>query len=1344
MNINNDNQLLIPIHIDALAVGKKQPNNKRFKWTRLGADFSRVYAPDGGKNYLLAGDTLASLDDSRPTLETGVHLHFKLPKAFLHGKHDGDGELEFPQIPNRWLIQRFSNDSSAYDAWLVKSDKLVENDRSQATPWLIFPSDSETSLEVKHIGENKRLTDKLNEIQDEAAEVKLTAIGQGDPLFSAHYPACRSVLGFYDPLTGVSDNAELNYLVTGWFSAAKDDPLYLSSDDVDNASIDVFKQFIEENQIELIGESDSIPTRILCHGLVRKLKWQGSSYNYFESDKPQAVFPINSDHYAKQYQVAIGNNNIEALVSLLKMKCTDEGMLQTSTKENPIDESLLCALSAGLLSQPITLNELQYELHGRRFEGRQAGIKYSIQPNMEVSSASNETGQQNQQLPNSLQTQLDKLNRQQNQYNEFVIKYQDALTEVKRLWYLYTYNRSAAFSNDDAALQKEYQQKENVYKRLLAEFKPRVEQLSQQFKHISIACESAKSVLLKAIESNPAEVKYSLTTLSEQAYYQPTEPAIAISGPATKFHNSWQQPADNKLLCRYSNQVITGVELSPRGGETIEVRTEQLLQYLGLDEKLICKGMHRALLAEAIFIDDTNANKTAKLVGIDVEYLADEVITLLSPRSQHEQAKNTNKLLGIVPDALIWQLWQGNPWNPLVLGWDVGWLPDKLNQVGSSLSSESICNSWAPASTGDLVLSSSSSPEHQYQSQSQSVSYQGQAILTASTANNLGERLKELQSSDSLVSMLNSLNTLVQGLDGFNDGLIKRTKAVKIPPLDFARWEDSEGQSLYLDSINTLLNHADSNIQPGEAVPEVADRPFLPIRSGYMQIERLCIIDAFGQVLKLPKIDNTAKSPDVAVTFQQASSKNALHINLKPRMVAPSRLKFTVGSTTEPSEKNDGVCGWVIPNMLDKSLMIFSSLGEPLGAIQKKLAIDEDKAFYWLDTPGSVDIATSITVEQMSTRIDSAVTDPELRHFCHWLISLSSAEGERFNDLLTAAQASTVNRSPESATAVSTLLGRPLALVCTQLQLETAGQSPHDLDLNIDSSSSGRSGENYNACINTYGVESVEWPIRLGDIHAPDDGLVGIFSMASSTNNHSSYSPFYPTWGLDRWDEWKYSKQEFTVNCQSPMKLTLLMDPQARVYATTGSQPRAHLELDRDSMQGSKHAQDFFFQVAPLVGVSDIPDMPRPSDDYGQWSWACRPNVTQWNIDPNLREASTNNGFSADRPSINEGYLNLRVSRVKVESFWVMTPSVSSIPKDKTHAIVPPDTPIQLSWKCVYANSLELFKVNDDEISSIKKWDKGALEEKYKITVKGNSVYRLVAYAEDGSSDHKDIQVSVS
>ena len=227
--MSNGTKLLVPIRIDALVVGGELPSDELFQWTNLTPDFYLLQSP---RRYLFGSDPrlYKLFEKADPAfMAPGIHLHFRLPRALTHGTQEGSGPIQFPRIPNRWLVQRTWRDPAKnlrHKAWLIKSDAEAKEPWSDENPgvtWPEFPAGRPAVF--KSIGLCEELTGPVDE-SDEPATLKLTAIGPGDPTFSAYYPACRSVLGFHDTRDGLeSGSTELSYLVTGWYSMAAEDEL---------------------------------------------------------------------------------------------------------------------------------------------------------------------------------------------------------------------------------------------------------------------------------------------------------------------------------------------------------------------------------------------------------------------------------------------------------------------------------------------------------------------------------------------------------------------------------------------------------------------------------------------------------------------------------------------------------------------------------------------------------------------------------------------------------------------------------------------------------------------------------------------------------------------------------------------------------------------------------------------------------------------------------------------------------------------------------------------------------------------------------------------------------------
>lgn len=297
--------------------------------------------------------------------------------------------------------------------------------------------------------------------------------------------------------------------------------------------------------------------------------------------------------------------------------------------------------------------------------------------------------------------------------------------------------------------------------------------------------------------------------------------------------------------------------------------------------------------------------------------------------------------------------------------------------------------------------------------------------------------------------------------------------------------------------------------------------------------------------------------------------------------------------------------GWILPNHLDKSLMVYSASGRPLGALQKKLGLQagsKASAFYWVDLPG-VDDGQGVAGQEDLARI----VETHLRFFCTWLLGLGPDDGGTVSALIDDVMASTIQRVPEEDPGVAVLVGCPLALV-RAMEFETAVRPPRR-------SAPGPGGDEVaqvGRLMNTRGFQEVRWPGHgLGDIHARNDGLIGAFQCfpADSPAAVTTGAPFYPTWGrtsVERNGLPLFALQDFTIDCLRPLHVTLLMDPQARVHATTGALPRTFPRLLPEDVSGARRAREVFFQTAPVWGVTARPQMPRPSDDYGEWSWACR------------------------------------------------------------------------------------------------------------------------------------------
>src|SRR5581483_4303249 len=119
-------RLLVPIDIEAMVIGAAASESQ---WVNLRPDFAGVYH----NRFLgaqLEREPCSYVDQN--LLAPGIHLHWALPDGLMHGSaRESGGGLQFPMIPNRWLIVRFwypDTKSSRVDfqhkVWIVESDTI--------------------------------------------------------------------------------------------------------------------------------------------------------------------------------------------------------------------------------------------------------------------------------------------------------------------------------------------------------------------------------------------------------------------------------------------------------------------------------------------------------------------------------------------------------------------------------------------------------------------------------------------------------------------------------------------------------------------------------------------------------------------------------------------------------------------------------------------------------------------------------------------------------------------------------------------------------------------------------------------------------------------------------------------------------------------------------------------------------------------------------------------------------------------------------------------------------------------------------------------------------------------
>jgi hypothetical protein len=272
-----DNILLVPIHIDLLHLKADQKvSSPKADFTKLPFVYNDEVQHANTAN--ISESVLTKPFEQNLTLKKGLHLHWTLPDYLMQGKQNEQGRIEYPTVPNRWLITKASQ-NELKKQWLLESDYLYPEGETPADT-IVYPFDMDspnkpnksTTQPFRYMGRTRIYSDSLPEnSQDEYLDT-LTAVGYGLPDFAAFYPNCRSVFGFYDKTVSelyALESKNNYYEVLGWYSDSQKDPVTSFINAETNRDYNVMRQKIAEVFAWEFSDSEKKnPQRMLCFGRI--------------------------------------------------------------------------------------------------------------------------------------------------------------------------------------------------------------------------------------------------------------------------------------------------------------------------------------------------------------------------------------------------------------------------------------------------------------------------------------------------------------------------------------------------------------------------------------------------------------------------------------------------------------------------------------------------------------------------------------------------------------------------------------------------------------------------------------------------------------------------------------------------------------------------------------------------------------------------------------------------------------------------------------------------------------------------------------------------------------------
>ncbi|WP_447002261.1 hypothetical protein ACRAKI_21260 [Saccharothrix isguenensis] len=986
---------------------------------------------------------------------------------------------------------------------------------------------------------------------DTAAEyvTTLTAVGfelaggggYSEPAFAALYPNCHSVFGFHDGEIGATLPTGLRYDVVGWYADVDQDFLHTviaepPAGDAD-ALPDRLKQYASWTFTTPTGAE--FPDRLVCYASVGFVP-------------PARPVPRTSA------SVALGNTGTEALATALAAALEPDFRFEL---EDTLEAVLLAPRVAHQkLDVAARFRELRHEKGFTPHRGEQHWTVRPITTAPETLPADAERGQTQVavDLPPALAGLLAELNEAQADRDRAANELESARRQLFADWYKYQIcaypPEGSGDSYPDIDQAKAFLERKDLpaVAALAAAIEPGTDTPESRRRAAFAATARALDALNAQEPLQDAKLGYTLVPQVAPRFWQPTDPVVLLTGDevlATERHGQDGRLRDDGLL---ECHVVADTEV--RGALT---------------------GDQRALTA------------------------------LMDGLRGHER-----------PDGgVAFRDSDGAPWNPFQLEWQVELFPlrDKGNIQPQA---DSYDTGFITAHYGlserdpDLVPADGSKAVA-----GAVTAYAGSAFLTKHAGQRLGRGLVEYlnnevmpdyrrdvpdagepatvidalrawyerehaadlatpagRAADQAYTVIRAYEALLgmgylaQSLGGFNDALLMHRQVKQLPigdPLGFAEYR------AFAETVNRAVGTGN------RGAPEPLN-DFNPIRSGGLRLLRLRLVDTFGSTRDVP-VETMVPAESLTTPDNPALA------TLPPRLSQPARIVFRWLAADLDVRTNDHptttpVCGWVLPNHVETSLMIYDNAGRALGSLDRLAA--------WQAAPGGTGVATV-----------AGIPNPHLRS----TVADIQAHGVEFlSQLMGAVDTALDNIEPETGDQhidLAVLVGRPMALVRAELGIELLGRPAVHQGWNQFRQDMGRNARDHD------GFTRVEFPLRLGSHRHLGDGLVGYW-LGDDGTFYSPQPDIFEHSALRTYaDEPLLVKQAI----DDPNRVVrMLVDPRGAVHVTSGIQPVKSISIPPPMYAPALAAIEVFFPCAPLLTDPGTVSLPLPVEPGYRWTWLAR------------------------------------------------------------------------------------------------------------------------------------------
>jgi len=1212
-----DDTLIVPIQLDAMVVNSGVLSRDTFRWWQMSYQALGFFkSPEPAAN----GRGLSPFG-------AGIYLSWSLPLALRTGTQQSSQStaVGYNLVPNRWLIVRMNGTGAQREAvgWVLESDcpstSLTGSDLGHTSPYLVDPptvqmwkNSSDTyrnsvtldpasnDAQCTNIGIPFPLTKTTGWSERASQTMFLTAVAPANPVFSIYYPHKSNVFSFYDDLSDiVSGTDTLSYLVMGWFSDPSQDILAPLASQVTPTA--TFADLLSSNfQWTLEGDQDQTATS-MYQGMTFAIPWDADG----DPPSPDPLATITETN-AKAVNIAVGNTTTDAFTALIASQLS-------ANNQDPSQANLFRAFQYDML--PI-LNQvngdalLEERIRQEWFGSTPGGYVWTI-----VSSDPNGSAPV---LTSDELAMLTQLNTNQVNLDNALKELFASQWQLNALWYRQGFlaqNPPPEQISDIDGFNLDLSQQLNPEFAGTAEFPGTAAAVLSQIASVQnllskvpqpdwtnaqTAQEAYQSGITAFATANGLDSSKTLKSVPAPRYWQANNPVVLISG----LEPSDSSDPDETLTVRMSSDLVTtfninAVPVSPDGIVTSIVSS--------LTASSTLPGLVPALIGEFFFLDPGNAAAIAQANNLTV----DEVSSVMNNH-------NPSDYNGSLPDLDLGN-WQ-QPWQPMYLEWELtyDYIPWEDNSQ----------NHWAFDGTDYSYSAAGGAPTIDQRQVG------GISLLSPHTQFVFQSRLEnfiqtygsnsDLENLDTFISATDQWQFLAQELTGLNESLALRdSRAYRRPSVNDTIGDQNQyplpvligyGDSYTANSAYSLPDNYNGQVNSIPYIPDGVVYNFHGTRQGQFYVSSLFLYDNFGRVLSLIEsvqnagIFSAQNFPLIIDSALQPKSKVESTITpmveLAPRLLQGGRLDITLLDQTNDQliysdfGTANPICGWVLPNHLDNSILLYAPDGTNLGEFRLVESDQGTQVGEWQPPPHS-DIATLDDVGQITPHLQQMLAAPQFQVAANFQAFLDAIDATLWTiDPLG-------NRGDQN---LAVLIGRPLALVRASLALTLDG--PFLTDQNWAATFAHPTPE----------FMSYDFAVRLGDQATRDDGVIGYFlqdnyaifnSVVQADQSQSYVQQIGPLGGSGN----NYISLQFGASTAT--LVTLLVDPRASIHATTGIFPVMEIDVPAQLVAAALANIEVTFHINPiLTPIQQTPaqggvtpafpqaiSYPSPAEQNGTWSW---------------------------------------------------------------------------------------------------------------------------------------------